>query len=150
MSSATVLNRRDFLKAALKTSAAVAVPLIVPGAVLGKDGGVAPSERITLGAIGIGNRGSYVLGCFLQQPDVRFVAIAEVKQERRDRTVQQRHVLFLLQNDGQLKHLADIVEPTDRTAEALLVLRDDPEFYVVLLMFDGVANGGPLQYFVPR
>jgi len=67
-----------------------------------------------------------------------------------NRTVQQRHVLFLLQNDGQLKHLADIVEPTDRTAEALLVLRDDPEFYVVLLMFDGVANGGPLQYFVPR
>ncbi|MEJ0077427.1 MAG: hypothetical protein WDO17_18700 [Alphaproteobacteria bacterium] len=67
-----------------------------------------------------------------------------------NRSVQQRHSLFLLQTDGQLKHLADIVEPTDRTAEALLVLLDDPEFYIVLLMFDGVANGGPLQYFVPR
>jgi hypothetical protein len=67
-----------------------------------------------------------------------------------NRSVQQRHSLFLLQTDGQLKHLADVVEPTDRTAEALLVLADDPEFYVVLLMFDGVANGGPLQYFVPR
>jgi hypothetical protein len=67
-----------------------------------------------------------------------------------NRTGQQRHSLFLLQNDGQLKHLADVVEPTDRTAEALLVLKDDPEFYIVLLMFDGVANGGPIEYFVPR
>lgn len=67
-----------------------------------------------------------------------------------NRAVQQRHSLFLLQNDGQLKHLANIAEPTDRKAETLLVLRDDPEFYLVLLMFDGVANGGPLQYFVPR
>jgi len=67
-----------------------------------------------------------------------------------NRAVQQRHALFLLQNDGQLKHLADIVDPTDRRGEALLVLRDDPEFYLVLLMFDGVADGGPLQYFVPR
>ena len=44
---------------------------------------VALSERIVLGAIGIGNRGSYVLGCFLPEPGVQFVAIAEVKEERR-------------------------------------------------------------------
>jgi len=61
----------------------LAVPQVVPAAVLGKDGGVAPSERIVLGAIGIGNRGSYVLGCFLQEPDVQFVAIADVKAARR-------------------------------------------------------------------
>jgi hypothetical protein len=67
-----------------------------------------------------------------------------------NRAVQQRHALFLLQTNGQLKHLGDIVDPTDRRGEALLVLRDDPEFYLVLLMFDGVADGGPLQYFVPR
>lgn len=67
-----------------------------------------------------------------------------------NRAVQQRHSLFLLQNDGQLKHLANIAEPVDRKAEALLVLRDDPELYLVLLMFDGVANGGPIEYFVPR
>jgi hypothetical protein len=61
----------------------LAAPQIVPGAVLGRDGGVAPSERIILGAIGIGNRGSYVLGCFLGEPDVRFVAICEVRGDRR-------------------------------------------------------------------
>ncbi|HOY56850.1 MAG TPA: Gfo/Idh/MocA family oxidoreductase [Verrucomicrobiota bacterium] len=58
-------------------------PQIVAPSVLGKGGGVAPSERVVLGGIGIGGRGSYVLGCFLQEPDVRFVAIAEVKAQRR-------------------------------------------------------------------
>ncbi len=77
-------SRRGFLKTAAKAGAVLALPQVVPGRVLGKDGAVAPSERITLGAIGIGNRGTYVLGCFMQEPDVQFVAICDVKAERRE------------------------------------------------------------------
>src|SRR2546425_2439580 len=77
-------NRRQFLKAAFQAGVILAAPQVVRGAVLGRDGGVAPSEQIRLGAIGIGNRGSYDLGCFLQEPDVRFVAICDVKAERRE------------------------------------------------------------------
>src|SRR5712672_3788730 len=66
-------NRRSFLKTALQAGAVLAMPQIVRGAVLGKDGGVAPSERIVLGAIGTGNRGTYDLGCFLEEKDVQFV-----------------------------------------------------------------------------
>jgi hypothetical protein len=51
---------------------------------------------------------------------------------------------------GQLKELAVLAEPANRNGEALLVLQEDPEFFRVLVMFDGVANGGPLEYFVPR
>ena len=51
---------------------------------------------------------------------------------------------------GQLKQLAVIAEPADRNGEALLVLQEDPEFIRFLLMFDGLPNGGPLEYFVPR
>ena len=47
---------------------------------------VAPSEKITMGAIGIGGRGSYDIGCFLEQPDVRFVANCDVREERREGT----------------------------------------------------------------
>ena len=78
------LNRRQFLKAAVQAGAILAAPQVVRGAVLGKDGAVPPSEQIRLGAIGIGNRGSYDLGCFLEEPDVRFVAICDVKAERRE------------------------------------------------------------------
>jgi hypothetical protein len=81
--TAASCNRRQFLTTTLKAGALIAAPLIVPGAVLGRDGGVAPSERIALGGIGIGNRGSYVLGCFLHEPDVRFAAISDVKAVRR-------------------------------------------------------------------
>src|SRR5206468_7695500 len=42
------LNRRGFLRTALQGGALLAAPQIVRGAVLGKDGGVAPSERIVL------------------------------------------------------------------------------------------------------
>jgi hypothetical protein len=77
------LNRRGFLKAAVQAGAMLAAPYVIPGAVLGKDGDVVPSERITLGGIGIGNRGGYDLGCFLQEPDVRFMAICDVKEARR-------------------------------------------------------------------
>ncbi|HEY5913892.1 MAG TPA: Gfo/Idh/MocA family oxidoreductase [Verrucomicrobiae bacterium] len=77
------LDRRCFLKHALKAGAILAVPQIVPASALGRGGAAAPSERIVLGGIGIGGRGTYVLGCFLEEPDVRFVAICDIKADRR-------------------------------------------------------------------
>src|SRR6266480_4250959 len=78
------LHRRTFLKTAVSTGAAIiAAPHIIPSSALGKDGAVAPSERIVLGGIGIGNRGTYDLGCFLEQGDVQFVAVCDVKEARR-------------------------------------------------------------------
>jgi predicted dehydrogenase len=61
----------------------LAAPQIIPASALGKDNTVPPSERIVLGGIGIGNRGTYDLGCFLEQADVQFVAVCDVKDARR-------------------------------------------------------------------
>ena len=78
------ISRRGFLKVTATSAAATAVaPTIVPSSALGRDGFVPPSERIVVGGIGIGRRGGYDLGCFLQQKDVQFVAVADVKQKRR-------------------------------------------------------------------
>src|SRR5260370_3653750 len=74
-------NRRDFLATAVKAGAILAMPQFIPARVLGRKG-VAPSDQIVLGGIGIGNRGTYDLGCFLEEPDVRFVAVCDVKAER--------------------------------------------------------------------
>ena len=76
-------SRRRFLKTAAGAGALVSLPYFVPASVLGKDGAVPPSEQIVVGGIGIGNRGTYDLGCFLQQPDVRFAAVCDVKAARR-------------------------------------------------------------------
>ncbi len=77
-------SRRQFLRGAVAAAGGVlAAPYVIPGAALGNSGAVAPSEQITLGGIGIGNRGSYDLGCFLREPDVRFLAVCDVKDARR-------------------------------------------------------------------
>lgn len=76
-------NRRKFVQVAAGATALLATPHVLPGSALGKDGAVAPSERIVMGGIGIGHRGTYDLSCFLPQPDVQFVAICDIKETRR-------------------------------------------------------------------
>jgi hypothetical protein len=56
---------------------------VIPGRVLGKEGAVPPSDQIVMAGIGIGGRGSYDIGCFMQQPDVRFVACCDARADRR-------------------------------------------------------------------
>lgn len=80
----TKLNRRQLLKSAARASAVLAAPSFVPGSVLGMSGAVAPSERIVLGAIGLGGRGTGDLRCFMNYPDVQFVAICDVRKIRRE------------------------------------------------------------------
>ena len=73
------ISRRGLLK-----TAAQAGVLILPGSVLGLNGAVAPSDRIVLGGVGIGGRGADVLKAFLREPEVEFVAVCDVKAERRE------------------------------------------------------------------
>jgi hypothetical protein len=51
---AVSFHRRQFLKSAVGVGAAILIPQVIPGTVLGKDGGVAPSERIVMAGLGIG------------------------------------------------------------------------------------------------
>ena len=74
------ITRRRFLA---RSSLALAAPVFVPSSVLGKNGSTPPSEKIVLGAIGIGPRGRYVLGSMLTEQDVQFVAICDVQASRR-------------------------------------------------------------------
>ncbi len=74
-------SRRRFLQSSL--AAAVAAPWVVRASALGGEKKPAPSERITLGVIGIGPRATYDLKSMLKMPDVRCVAVADVQAQRR-------------------------------------------------------------------
>ncbi len=78
------INRRAALKTAAAAGAACFMPTIIPAKALGKDGAVAPSERIVMGAIGIGARGEFDLGWMLREKDVQFVAICDARKVRRE------------------------------------------------------------------
>jgi predicted dehydrogenase len=81
-------TRREILKTA-------AAPMIVPSTVLGqRAGAVAPSDKIVFGGIGIGARGSSDLRALLSFGQARFVAICDVRNERREEvksTVDQKY-----------------------------------------------------------
>lgn len=87
-SSSGVLDRRQFLKRATVAVGALAAPLVVPGRVLGLNGAVPPSEKIVLGGIGVGNRGSHDLRWMLPERDVVFVANCDPQKYRRERVKQ--------------------------------------------------------------
>ena len=77
------LNRRTFLKA---SAAAISGPAILAGCATDRHGRPAPSERIVMGAIGLGWQGPENLGRFLQLKDVQVVAVCDVDQTHLQRT----------------------------------------------------------------
>jgi predicted dehydrogenase len=78
------LTRRQFLTCGTMAAGAVTVPCLIPASALGRGGTVAPSERIVMGAIGLGGRGSYDLGVMLSQPDVQWVAVCDIRRGTRE------------------------------------------------------------------
>ena len=69
------MRRRDFLKTTLSASAAWGAAGLVPRSVFGTN---APSNRINVGIIGLGNQSQIDLPAFLQQDDVQVVAVCDV------------------------------------------------------------------------
>ncbi len=74
------LSRRSFLSAA----SSLAFPSIIPASALGLAGRAAPSNRVTLAAIGVGSKGSLDLREFLGRSDVQYLAVCDVDARARD------------------------------------------------------------------
>ncbi|MHB8899847.1 MAG: Gfo/Idh/MocA family protein [Thermoguttaceae bacterium] len=82
----TRLSRRDLLRQAAAGS--LAAPLIFRSAVFGLDGATAPSNRITVGSIGVGTMGRGHFRILAGYPDVQLLALADVDTWRRDHSTQ--------------------------------------------------------------
>ncbi len=78
------ITRRDFGRRTLAAATAAAFPMILPSSALGLAGTVAPSNRVTVGCIGVGDRGRYLLGNMLQAPGTQVVAVCDVKTDCRE------------------------------------------------------------------
>jgi predicted dehydrogenase len=78
------VNRRHFLKqAAVAAVGAAGLPLFIPARALGRDGNTAPSDRITVGCIGVGSMGTGNMNSFLGKRDARVVAVCDVDAAHR-------------------------------------------------------------------
>ena len=72
----TTLSRRSFLKV---SAAALTVPVVVPSTVFGAN---APSNRITIGCIGVGRMGRGDMREVLGHSDAQIVAVCDVDSNR--------------------------------------------------------------------
>jgi hypothetical protein len=141
LNAQSTLTRRTFLSSALKAGAILALPQIVPGRVLGMNGGVSPSEQIVLGGIGIGNRGTYDLGCFLEEPDVRFVAICDVKAVRRQAIKQKADAKYGNQDCVTYRDLRELLARSDIDA---VLIATGPNWHCTAAIL--AANAGKDVY----
>jgi hypothetical protein len=82
-----IVNRREFLiKSSLVMASGAIFPTIVPSSVFGAN---APSNRITIGMIGMGRQAYHPnLTQFLNAPDAQVVAICDVDNWRVEQGVQ--------------------------------------------------------------
>ncbi|MBP3357395.1 MAG: Gfo/Idh/MocA family oxidoreductase [Opitutales bacterium] len=72
------MKRRTFIKNTAGMLAVVGFPTIIPASALGKGGKVAPSERVCVGAIGLGTQGTYNTKMLASDPRVQIVALCDV------------------------------------------------------------------------
>jgi predicted dehydrogenase len=69
------MRRRTFLKTAVSAAAACGLPTLVPHSVFGQN---APSNRINVGFIGLGNQSTIDLPAFLGHADAQVLAVCDV------------------------------------------------------------------------
>ncbi len=93
------LSRRKFLKDALGLAAgAVLFPTIIPTSAWSRSN--LPNDRITLGFIGVGKQGYYLLRGFLNTPGNQILAVCDVDQLKLNRA-QEATERFYAQNAGE-------------------------------------------------
>ena len=130
------LPRRSFLKGALAAGAATSfAPRLLFGAK------VSPNEKVNLACIGIGNRGSYVLDCFVHEPGVQFVAICDVKEERRRAVKKMADDLYGNQDCAMYRDLEELLARPDIDAT---LIATGPNWHALAAIL--AANAGKDVY----
>lgn len=143
-------TRRDFIKTAAATTAGMAVGLKTFGSTKGVPF-VGTSDKIRVGFIGIGNRGSQLLSFFMQQPDCEVAALCDVYEPYvlRDRTkVDPR---YIKDRPGQIPKMGETfpVKPViysdyrkmleDKSIDAVCIAT--PDHWHALMTIDAIRAG---------
>src|SRR5262245_4957356 len=137
------LSRRSFLRSSFGAGLVAAGLGQLPLAALAQRSGkrVSPNERITIGGIGIGNRGTYDLGCFLEQNDVQFVAVCDVKAARRDAVKQ---IVDAKYGNKDCAQYIDFRELLDRDDIDAVLIATGPNWHATAAMY--AARAGKDMY----
>ena len=81
MRNAKTMSRRGFLGRGAAAGVLAGFPAIVPASALGRDGHTAPSERIVVGAVGVGEQGMDLLSQVTSCKGAQLVAVCDVNRD---------------------------------------------------------------------
>ena len=129
-----IIARRDFLKSGM---AALAVPYFIPSSVLGGDGRPLPSNRLTMGMIGLGSMGMRHVKGFLQEDDCRIIAVCDVDAGRRRAAVQEINKKYGDNDCSQYNDFRDLIARDDIDTLCISV----PDHWHAALALTGVRAG---------
>ncbi|MBN1422326.1 MAG: Gfo/Idh/MocA family oxidoreductase [Planctomycetes bacterium] len=127
-------TRRQFL---IRSCAAVAAPYVITSSALGARGRAPASERIAMGAIGLGSRGSSNLGAFLGRGDVQVVAVCDVRQNVRDGRKGQVDAHYKNKDCASYNDFRELLARPDIDA----VLVGTPDHWHAIIVVEACRNG---------
>ncbi len=134
------MKRRSFISQILATGSA---PWIIPAHVLRSQ--TAPSNKITLGVIGVGRQGTGDMRAFLAQDDVRVVALSDVNKQNIDGA---RSLIQKAYGSDDVKLYPDFRELNrDKTIDAVLMAL--PVHWHSIPATDAVLNGKHIYHEKP-
>lgn len=135
-------TRREMLRTML---AAATAPWFVPAHVLGAAAGTAPSDKITLGVLGVGAQGQHDMRDFLGHDDVRVTAICDVNQRNIDSA---RRAIAERYGSPDVKVLTDFRElHADGSVDAVLMAL--PVHWHSIPALDAVLHGKHIYHEKP-
>ena len=130
-------TRRTLLKGLAAGGAAAACPLVVPASALGLGGATAPSERLTMGAIGVGNRGAADLAAFMGFREVQVLAVCDVNHRYLERAKAQVDNRYGNRDCAARRDFRDVT----RRADIDFVQIATPDHWHAIPAIDACHNG---------
>ncbi len=117
--------------------AAGVAPYFVPASALGQGGRPAPSERLTLAMIGIGNMGRGHIGWWLGRGDVQVIATCDVRSTVRDETKRQVDGKYQQQGCATYNDYRELLARDDLDTVCIAV----PDHWHALIAIEAARQG---------
>ena len=124
MKPAFEYSRRRFLAGtSFAAVGALGFPTIVPSVVFGAEGQVAPSNKITMGCIGVGGQGTDNMNSFLGPSGCRVVAVCDVSESRRQKAKERVDARYKDQGCAMISDWRELIARKD--IDAVMIATQD-------------------------
>jgi len=128
------ISRRKFLQAA---AVGLATPYIIPSLVAGSGGRPGPSNRLTIGLIGLGSMGMRHVKGFLQEEDCQVIAVCDVDAGRRAAAVEEINKHYGHDGCATYNDFRELVARDDVDTLCISV----PDHWHAIIALEGILAG---------